>query len=261
MIRAGFTLVELSIVIVIIGLIIGGITAGQSMVRQAELRSVITDIDKYSTSINTFKSKYLALPGDMANATDFWGAQHATPATCYTTASTSALTCNGNGNGIISTADGGTTSSEMFRAWQHLANAGLIEGTFNGVASTGGTAYAVIGTNVPASKVSGGGYTLAGWSYNYAGDSNLFAANYGHIILFGAQYTNYETEGPLLTPQDAWSMDTKIDDGKPAYGKVKSFKQGSSMTPSCLTTAVETTSAYAVTTSGQLCSLIFSLGF
>ena len=73
--KNGFTLLELSIVMVIIGLIIGGITVGQDLIRSAELNSVVTDINKYKTAINTFNLKYNAMPGDMSNATSYWGDQ------------------------------------------------------------------------------------------------------------------------------------------------------------------------------------------
>lgn len=49
--------------------------AGQSLIRAAELRSVPTDAARYLTAINSFRDKYFALPGDMANAVKFWGAQ------------------------------------------------------------------------------------------------------------------------------------------------------------------------------------------
>lgn len=70
----GFSLVELSIVLVILGLLTGGILAGQSLIRAAELRSYITDVQRYPAAVNAFKDKYFAYPGDMANATKFWGA-------------------------------------------------------------------------------------------------------------------------------------------------------------------------------------------
>ena len=83
MARSGFSLVELSIVLVILGLLTGGILAGQSLIRAAELRSVATESQRYMAALNSFRDKYFALPGDMANATAFWGAQNATPATCH----------------------------------------------------------------------------------------------------------------------------------------------------------------------------------
>ena len=71
--RAAFSLVELSIVLVILGLLTGGILTGQNLIRAAELRSVVTEFQTYQTAVMTFRDKYFALPGDMTNATDFWG--------------------------------------------------------------------------------------------------------------------------------------------------------------------------------------------
>ena len=67
--RAAFTLVELSIVIVIIGLLIGGILGGQSLIHASELKSVISDFQKYQSAITQFRTQYNAWPGDMPNAT------------------------------------------------------------------------------------------------------------------------------------------------------------------------------------------------
>ena len=71
--RYGFSLVELSIVLVILGLLVGGVLTGQSLIRAAELRSVSTEYSRYVASVHTFRDKYFALPGDMTNATQFWG--------------------------------------------------------------------------------------------------------------------------------------------------------------------------------------------
>ena len=67
-----FTLVELSIVLVIIGLIIGGVMVGQDLINAAKIRQQITQLEQIETQINTFKVKYNCLPGDCANATDFF---------------------------------------------------------------------------------------------------------------------------------------------------------------------------------------------
>lgn len=64
----GFTLVELSIVLVIVGLIIAGISMGSSLVHSAQLQSVITEQSNFIAAINSFRSKYSQLPGDMNNA-------------------------------------------------------------------------------------------------------------------------------------------------------------------------------------------------
>ena len=68
---SAFSLVELSIVLVILGLLVGGVLSGQSLIRAAELRSVTTEYSRYTTAISSFRDKYFALPGDMSNATSF----------------------------------------------------------------------------------------------------------------------------------------------------------------------------------------------
>src|ERR1700678_1068516 len=64
---SGFTLIELSIVLVIIGLIIGGILTGQDLIKAAEARAQISQIEKYQTAVNAFYNKYGYLPGDIPN--------------------------------------------------------------------------------------------------------------------------------------------------------------------------------------------------
>src|ERR1700735_2843794 len=66
-IKSGFTLIELSIVLVIIGLIVGGILTGQSLIDAAAQREQIAQIEKYNTAVRTFQGKYGYLPGDIPN--------------------------------------------------------------------------------------------------------------------------------------------------------------------------------------------------
>src|SRR5437660_1073388 len=100
--RHGFTLLELSIVLVIIGLLIGGIFVGQSLIHNAQLNAVISEFNRYQTAVQSFKQQYNTLPGDMSNATSFWGSAGGTgsDATCAVVVSTTAATCNGNGDGM-----------------------------------------------------------------------------------------------------------------------------------------------------------------
>jgi prepilin-type N-terminal cleavage/methylation domain-containing protein len=126
--RNGFTLIELSIVIVIIGLIVAGVVGGQKLVRQAQLRSVITEVDTYKIAYHTFFLQYGGVPGDIENATDYWSG-----------------TANGNGNKAIH------WSTETLRTWQQLSLAKLIPGSYTG-AKIG--SHGKLGANVPASKLS-----------------------------------------------------------------------------------------------------------
>ena len=69
--QTGFTLLELSVVLIIIALVAGGIVVGQSLIRSATLRSVMGEYDHYLKAVQEFQDKYLALPGDMPNAEEY----------------------------------------------------------------------------------------------------------------------------------------------------------------------------------------------
>jgi prepilin-type N-terminal cleavage/methylation domain-containing protein len=98
----GFTLVEVSIVLVIVGLIVGGVLVGRELIDNASMRKVISDLEKYQTAANTFRDKYGAFPGDYSHALSMFAVPAgASPlgSTCVTW-NNSAL-CNGNGNGQV----------------------------------------------------------------------------------------------------------------------------------------------------------------
>ena len=252
-----FSLVELSIVLVILGLLTGGILAGQSLIRAAELRSVTTEYQKHIAAFNTFRDKYFALPGDMTNATAFWTAQHATPATCAAliTAATGTATCNGDGNGQI--ADPSTHTYETHRAWQHLANAGLIEGSYSGVTTSGvgNTFGPTIGVNTPASKLSNSGYTVRRYPAYDAAEPLYFAGGYGNLLWFGTANASY-TSTPVLKTEEAWNIDTKLDDGRPAFGRILVPKN----IGACITSTTAATSEYNLIDTGARCPLMLLLG-
>ena len=203
--RSAFTLVELSIVLVILGLLVGGVLTGQSLIRAAELRAVTSEYQRYQTAANAFRDKYFAIPGDMTNAASFW--------TTLTSAN------NGNGDGYVNAAAAQNVTGEMFQLWNELSLAGLIEGTYSGLASSGGFGYtATPGANVPKSKLSGGAWTLY-YNSGTGGDSWSYAADYSNMLAYGSQVANTITQGNILKPEEAWNIDTKIDDGKPGTGK------------------------------------------
>ncbi len=235
--QKAFTLVELSIVLVVIGLLVGGIIAGDSLIHSSRVRGVIADRDKYALAISAFKEKYRAMPGDMANATQFWGAQDGGDglgADCTGVAITSAATCNGNGDGFVANMHNGAWTSEAheaYRAWQHMANAGLVSvGPLTGTLSPlPAQQYAIPGYNIPETKIKGLGFHLQanassgfiGWAYP--------AGIEGHYLELGGNNQidgHYYNGKPILRAQDAHYIDSKVDDGKPPSGSIIAMPSG-----------------------------------
>lgn len=239
---SGFTLVELSIVLVIIGPLLGGVLIGKDMIRAAQLRSVVTDVQGYLVAAQLFQDKYQCLPGDCTNATRYW----------------SGVT-NGNGNGQLEGASAANAAGEMFGVWQELALAGLIKGTFTGLSGPLGVSDCVIGTNVPSAKLSGTGYT---WNYigNQSASAQYFDGNYGNILWFGVENpANNLLQNAALTPTDTYQIDQKMDDGIPGAGAVRERYTN----PNCTTgtSSTGTTSTYVTSYSGTACALMFISGW
>ena len=250
--KNAFSLVELSIVLVVIGLIAGGILSTKHLIRNAEVNSTLTQFETYKVAVKTFKARYKALPGDMYNAQSVWGAAGSCPGTNLTP-STDKTTCNGNGDGKIMDSWGANTYYEIFRAWQHLANAGLIEGTYTGVyGSTGNVVHSVGGLNVPATKITGGAFQI-GSIAAYSLDPNNFPLPATNMFWLGAEVTGSLPYGILFSPKEANGIDSKIDDGIPSTGKVRT--PTSTFEPNCATTNVVATAVYKISYDGIGCSL------
>lgn len=249
----GFSLVELSIVLVILGLLTGGILAGQSLIRAAEWRASIAQSRSYMTAIYTFRDKYMGVPGDISNATKFWGSDTGTACSNSPVAGdrvAKTLTCDGNGNGAIGD---GSYNYEAFRLWQQLANAGLIEGSYTGVTGPNSTVDPVAGQNVPMGKIAKSSFSFR---YLSADNADLFAGTYGNLMTFG-QATDYWSLGALFKPEEVWNLDTKLDDGKPAIGKVRSRHSYAGVVSTCLTSTSASTAEYSLNVSDPVCAIVF----
>jgi len=114
--QSGFTLVEIAIVLVIIGLLLGGVLKGQEIITNAKVKNLENSVDGVAAAIYSYQDRYRATPGD-DNRVDRFGLTVATQ--------------KGNGNGVITGAfDESTTNTDETRMfWLHLRNAGLVTGS------------------------------------------------------------------------------------------------------------------------------------
>jgi prepilin-type N-terminal cleavage/methylation domain-containing protein len=253
--RSGFTLVELSIVMIILGLLAGGILSAKHLIRASELRSVPVSIEHYRTAIYGFKNKYFMLPGDMNNATQFWGVRASSggDVTCHQTVGSYTGTCNGDGDGAINYIVGdSTTTGERFAAWQHMARSGLIEGNYTGASGSNVSIVRTVNVNVPPSKANRGIFELGWINGPLSGDTSYFDGGYNfHVIRLLSSSTS---EFPLK-PTEAWNLDKKFDDGQPGLGVMFVMKNTAPSQPNCATTDVVTTSQYNTSSDSFLCNI------
>ena len=233
----GFTLIELSIVLVIIGLIVGGVLVGQDLIKAAYVREQISQIEKYNTAVNTFYGKYQALPGDMNNSV----------ATAFGFAARGPNGGEGDGNGIIQTDNanqpyGAATYGapgivgESGRFWVDLTTANglnlnlidggfssaIIDGCINGCA--GDVMAASVGQYFPAAKIGNGNYVYVwsgGWftvDFSTPGDGkNYFGIS---VVTRISEYGSVSAINAGLTVKQAYDIDRKVDDGYPQSGNV-----------------------------------------
>jgi len=210
----GFTLIELSIVLVIIGLVASSVIIGQDMIHAAEVRAQITQIEKYQTAVNTFKGKYGFLPGDMPEptATQF-GFYHRGPNAGM-----------GDGNGLIEgihCVEEGCNSGGLLGAgetgvfWRDLSDAKLINNDFH-TAVTDSIDVPILSIDDfwPKAKIGLGNYVYA-WSVN--------GFNYYSISVMFINTTDapgYLNTAPGMPVWIANAVDTKMDDGWPESGHV-----------------------------------------
>jgi len=186
--EAGFTLVELSIVLVIIGLLVSGVLVGQNLIQGATIRSQIKQIEDLNTTVNAFRDKYRFLPGDITTTrSNRWGLANS----------------NGDGDGLLTAAAGDLTAydGEIQFFWVHLGQAEMVNTNF--IVGT------VIGDSFPEARIGRGGIVVGSDSgFNWW----LLAANTGANMA--------AIVGNTLTSEEALTIDEKMDDGLPSTGTV-----------------------------------------
>ena len=208
--QQGFTLIEMSIVLVIIGLIVGGIIKGQEVVANGRLKTQVAQIDAVKSAVYSFQDKFSFLPGDFS-ASSVLG---------------TAAGLNGNEDGYVAGSSGsaitdaGAAVQEMSNAWAQLQAAGLLQGIQQ--SSTTSTLY-LYPAKIPAD--------FLWFGYFSTGPSSALTTT-NQVRIQGNGDLNAPTAA-LRTP-DAQSIDTKYDDGQPMTG---SIMVGTSPSNNCYTGA------------------------
>ena len=188
----GFTLVEIAIVLVIIGLLLGGILKGQEMITQAKIKNSISDFSGISAAYYGYQDRYRAIPGDDNGAAARWPAAGTLPAAT-----------SGTGNGIVAGTynNGGAqcaAATEACSWWDHLRRAGFVAGS---------------GVLQPTNA-------FAGQIGVQTGDGAAAPA----AVLGG--FTGLIVCSAGIPDKVATAMDTQMDDGLPGTGTVRAWLQG-----------------------------------
>ncbi len=197
--QSGFTLVEIAIVLVIIGLLLGGILKGQELITSARVRNLADQNSGVQAAYYGFIDRYRFIPGDMPLVT----AQNAIGA---------AVTVGGDGNSIIGD---GAALTEYAMVWQHLALSQFIQGAYGGA-----PAY-IAQTDAPINAFNG--RVLLGQSDDYQGAGAVDRL----VYVFGSQV-------PVNVMRE---LDVKIDDSAPLTGVMRATTTAAALAPAVLSSA------------------------
>jgi len=231
--QKGFTLVELAIVLVIVGLLIGGILKGQKLLLNSKVTATVAQIRGIEAAVTNFRDVYGGLPGDLKYS-------YLKISDC----GASNEYCLNDPNGAVGTSDwdmesyqptgangsGVTGINEPLLFWYSLQQAGLISGITSEISgSSTPSVTAAFGKTVPASRVAGGfwaGNSVNGFEGRRTGDNTDKYTLFGTIISlvkFPAAGLDFGLGKNVTTPAIAANIDRKLDDGLPATGTIQAY--------------------------------------
>jgi len=239
--QAGFTIVEIASVLVVIGLLIGGVLKGAELIGNAKVNTAIKYIQQAESAALSFKDFYGFMPGDISAAR---------APNCDATTNC----VGGNQNGAVAStigvdnfnwqsslpAAGATMESHMF--WKHLALADIL----SSVDERANPANPQWNATHPSTPLGGG--------FEFYYDGFIAIGPPGHILRISADgiFNTLGTVSGVLTPQQSARIDRKIDDGHPNEGLI--FSDYGTNANACKTAAVYNESA-----ENAVCSLFVSL--
>lgn len=196
----GFTLIEMSIVLIIIGLIIGGILKGQEVIESSRQKAIITQIDEVRASINTFADKYGALPGDYLRATERLRPD-------MIDGSGDGIIGNGTLDQVSEMASEPANTEEYVEFWNQLAAARLISGTR--ILTNSSPDFFGEGSPFPEADIPGSGLTVVYGNYDV--DTNIERRTHWIRIQKALGEVGNATES--ISPKSMFEIDIKVDDG------------------------------------------------
>ena len=203
--QSGFTLIEIAIVLVIIGLLLGGVLKGQELITAARVRNIASQMDGVKIAYLGFQDRYRVLPGDYAGTLAATNIPGPTPTLGCTLAN---ATCQ---NGKIDN----TNDNESILAWHQLSRSGFITGSYDGVGTT------PTPLNNPANP--------------FAGNLQIiYDAGYSDASATPPAVFNIKTGGNVPSSVLA-ELDRKVDDGNAITGAFRNAPTWDGATGTCLT--------------------------
>lgn len=253
----GFTLVELSIVLVIIGLLIGGILVAQSMIGTAKVTASVKLLQQFDIAVSNFQTQYNSLPGDSAL---FQGNGDGLIADSYCLSFPDNAYCN---NGFY---------GEIGSFWHDLSTSGLKTSSGGDYQNAfgGGTIKGFGPTqNVPNLPI-GKNTVVVAFAQQYNG-SPKYPKNLYQLGIENMQIGTFAGNVGSLMPAEALAIDSKIDDGKPwggfvtsamigGVGELGAGAWGSANTCAGGTVYPDSSAHYDVTNNASICSLAIEIG-
>ncbi len=232
--NSAFTLIELSIAIVIIGLVVGGVMVGRDLIKSSEIRAQIRQLEQFTTAINTFKLKYNYLPGDLPlkEATAFGFPivilNDVSDSYNYSNNRDGIYTSNGNGfiedrafSGVNELVLGGYCNYETGEPvyfWQDLRVANLINPRLYTLPEYWNGVHAGVVMPQPIAEFGQNNFVII----DEINRKNIFLIQGTNPVNF--IHSGYNSPSVMaFSPLEAFTLDSKIDDGKPLTGKVVNY--------------------------------------